>query len=226
MDTDPMTQTDFAHARALMVEQQVRPWDVLDVRVLEVLATLPRDAFVPEACRALAYADLQLPLGHGEVMLKPIVEGRALQALALRPDQDVLEVGTGSGWFAACMGRLARSVLSLERRDEFAVAARARLAAQGLDNVQVEIADALRFDPGRQFDAVCISGAVAAVPARFVEWLRPGGRMFVVRGQAPAMDAVLLERTGPSVNDVRAESLFETDLPYLAGAAPAPRFDW
>jgi protein-L-isoaspartate(D-aspartate) O-methyltransferase len=224
--TSTPTAPDFAHARALMVEQQVRPWDVLDARVLEVLATLPRDAFVPEACRALAYADLQLPLGHGEVMFKPVVEGRALQALALQPGDEVLEIGTGSGWFAACMARLARSVLSVELRDEFAVAARARLAAQGMDNVEVAIADALDYAPQRQFDAVCVSGAVAAVPERFLGWLRPGGRLFAVRGRAPAMEAVLLTREGAGVNDVRVESLFETDLPYLAGAAPAPSFDW
>jgi protein-L-isoaspartate(D-aspartate) O-methyltransferase len=215
-----MTTIDYARARETMVEQQVRPWDVLDARVLETLATLPRDAFVPEACRALAYVDVQLPLGHGEVMLKPVVEGRALQALALQPHEEVLEIGTGSGWFAACMGRLAKDVLSLEIRDDFAVSARARLAAQGMDaNVRVEIADALQYAPGRQFDAVCVSGAVAAIPERFLQWLRPGGRMFVVHGRAPAMEAVL-------VNGTRVESLFETDIPYLAGAAPAPRFDW
>ena len=215
-----MSPIDYARARETMVEQQVRPWDVLDLRVLETLSTLPRDAFVPEACRALAYTDMPLPLGHGEVMLKPVVEGRALQALALQPQDDVLEVGTGSGWFAACMGRLARSVLSLELRDDFAVAARARLAALGLDgNVQVEIADAFNYAPARQFDAVCISGAVDEIPGIFGQWLRPGGRMFVVRGRAPAMEAVL-------VNGTRVESLFETDIPYLAGAAPAPRFDW
>ena len=196
-----MSPIDYARARETMVEQQVRPWDVLDLRVLETLSTLPRDAFVPEACRALAYTDMPLPLGHGEVMLKPVVEGRALQALALQPQDDVLEVGTGSGWFAACMGRLARSVLSLD------------------GNVQVEIADAFNYAPARQFDAVCISGAVDAIPGIFGQWLRPGGRMFVVRGRAPAMEAVL-------VNGTRVESLFETDIPYLAGAAPAPRFDW
>ena len=225
-----MTAIDYARARETMVEQQVRPWDVLDTRVLDVLSTLPRDAFVPDACRALAYVDVMLPLGHGEMMLKPVVEGRALQALALQPGDEVLEVGTGSGWFAACMGRLARSVLSLEIRDDFAVAARARLAAQGLDgNIEVAIADALQFEPGRQFDAICISGAMAEIPERFSQWLRPGnGRMFVVRGRAPAMEAVLLRREGEGagVNAMRVESLFETELPYLAGAAPAPRFDW
>src|SRR5690348_1705297 len=103
---------DFAKAREAMVEQQVRPWDVLDTRVLEVLAQLPREAFVPEAYRALAYADLALPLDHGQAMLKPVVEGRILQALGLRPGDSVLEVGTGSGYLTACLGRLAREVVS------------------------------------------------------------------------------------------------------------------
>ena len=225
-----MTTIDYASARETMVEQQVRPWDVLDVRVLETLNALPREAFVPEACRALAYVDVALPLGHGEMMFKPVVEGRALQALALQPGDAVLEIGTGSGWFAACMGRMAQSVLSLEIHDDLAIAARARLASQGLEgNVEVEIADAFHYAPTQQFDAICVSGAVATIPDAFVQWLRPGsGRMFVVRGHAPAMEAVLVRRegAGTGVNDLRIESLFETDIPYLAGAAPAPRFDW
>src|SRR5690606_30834664 len=102
-----MTPMDYARAREKMVEQQVRPWDVLDVRVLDVLVRMPREVFVPEACRALAYADLPLPIGHGEVMFKPVVEGRALQAMAIEPGDSVLEIGTGTGWLAACMGRLA-----------------------------------------------------------------------------------------------------------------------
>lgn len=206
-----------------MVEQQIRPWDVLDNRVLEVLGTLPREAFVAEANRALAYADLQLPIGRGEVMLKPIVEGRVLQALALQPGDSVLEVGTGSGWFAACLGALAGDVLSIDRHADFVDAARARLDASGLGgNVAVEAADAMRWDTDRRFDAVCISAAVAEVPERFLRWLKPGGRLFAVRGRAPAMEAILVR--GGGVNAARAESLFETDIPYLAGAEPAPEF--
>jgi protein-L-isoaspartate(D-aspartate) O-methyltransferase len=222
-----MTPIDYARARELMVEQQVRPWDVLDVRVLDVLTALPRDAFVPEAYRSLAYADLPLPIGHGELMFKPVVEGRALQALALQPGDSVLEVGTGSGWMAACLGRLARKVTSIDLHDDFVVAARARLAELGDDaNVNVEIANALSYAPGREFDAICVSGAVDEIPGRFVQWLRPGGRLFAVRGRAPAMEAVLLRRTGEGAGDVVVESLFETDMPYLAGFAPVPSFDW
>ena len=117
---------DYARARELMVEQQVRPWDVLDMAVLDVIGRLPREAFVAEQHQALAYADIELPLGHGEKMMKPVVEGRALQALQLRPGDSVLEVGTGSGYLSACLGMLAREVVSLELVPELAAAARAR----------------------------------------------------------------------------------------------------
>lgn len=212
---------DYAKARDNMVEQQIRPWDVLDVRVLDVLATLPREAFVPVAHRALAYSDLAIPLGHGESMMKPVLEGRALQALALDGSEEVLEVGSGSGFLAACLGRLARDVVGLERHADLAAGANARLLEQGIGNVRVEHADAFAWDGGRQFDAICVSGAVDTVPARFLQWLRPGGRMFVVRGRAPVMEAVLLRA---DVNGLRTESLFETDLAYLAGAAPVAEF--
>lgn len=215
---------DYAKARELMVEQQVRPWDVLDARVLDTLATLPREAFVSELHRPLAYADVALPLGHGERMMKPVLEGRALQALLPQADEDVLEIGAGSGFLAACLGRLARDVVAIERHADLAETAAARWQAQGLSNVRVEAADAFAWDTDRRFDAICVSAAVEAIPSRFVTWLRPGGRLFAVRGRAPAMEAVLLHREGEGVNDVRIESLFETELTYLAGAAPAPEF--
>lgn len=212
---------DFAKARETMVEQQIRPWDVLDPRVLDVLARLPREAFVAEHHRALAYADLELPLGHGETMLKPVLEGRILQALELAGGESVLEVGTGAGHLTACLGTLAREVLSIERHGDLADAARDRLQAQGLGNVEVLAADAFAWEPGRQFDVVCVTGAVDVVPSRFVHWLRPEGRMFVVRGRAPVMEAVLLRN---EVNGQHIDSLFETELPYLAGAEPSPEF--
>ena len=212
---------DYAKAREAMVEQQVRPWDVLDVRVLEALSTVPRDAFVPAAHRALAYADLPIPLGHGEFMLKPVVEGRALQALAVAGGDEVLEIGTGSGFLSACLGRLGRDVVTLEHHADLADAARERLRAHAIGNVRVEHADAFAWETDRRFDAICVGGAVDVVPARFLAWLRPGGRMFVVHGRAPAMQASLVHA---DVNGARTESLFETDLAYLAGAAPIPVF--
>ena len=212
---------DYAKARENMVEQQVRPWDVLDPRVLDAIATLPREAFVPEALRALAYADTALPLGHGESMMKPVLEGRALQALLVGAEESVLEIGAGSGYLTACLATLAREVVSIERHADLAEAARARLAAQGIGNARIETADALSWDNAQQFDAICVTGAVDTLPARFLEWLKPGGRVFAVQGRSPAMEAVLVHR---GVNGLRSESLFETDLPYLAGAAPQPEF--
>lgn len=209
---------DYARARELMVEQQVRPWEVLEMTVLDVISRLPREAFVPEAHRALAYADLELPLGHGVKMMKPVVEGRMLQALSLQPGDSVLEIGTGSGYIAACLGALAREVVSVEINPELAAGARARLESTGLGvNVRVLEADALAWEPGRQFDAICVTAAVDQIPARFLEWLRPNGRLFAVRGRAPVMEAV-------RVNGQVTESLFETELDYLRGAEPAPQF--
>ena len=218
---------DYANARELMVEQQVRPWDVLDARVLDVLATVPRDRFVAEAHRSLAYADLALPTAHGEVMMKPVVEGRMLQALDPRPGDEVLEIGTGSGFIAACLGRLARTVTTIERHADLASAAQARLASEGLDaNIEVVHADALDWQPGsRRFDAICVTGAVAAIPARFIGWLRPGGRLFVIRGVAPVMEAVLVTAPADAGGTPVTTSLFETELPYLAGAGPVARFE-
>ena len=212
---------DYARARALMVEQQVRPWDVLDERVLDVIGSVPREHFVPESHRTLAYADLALPLPHGERMFKPVVEGRALQALQLDAGDDVLEIGTGSGYLSACLAKLAREVVSLDIHADFVDAARTRLEALRIGNVHLEHADAFTWNNRRRFAAILVGGAVETIPARFVEWLEPGGRMFVVRGRAPAMEAVQLRNDSPAS---RIESLFETDLPYLMGAAPKPTF--
>ncbi|KRC36508.1 MULTISPECIES: protein-L-isoaspartate O-methyltransferase [unclassified Lysobacter] len=218
-----MTTIDYAKARELMVEQQVRPWDVLDPRVLDVLAALPREAFVPAEHRNLAYADLALPLGHGEFTMKPVLEGRSLHSLELAPSDDVLEIGTGSGYLTACLGRLAREVTSLEIHADFADAARARLAEQSVDNAQVVLADAYAWRTDRRYSAICVTGAVSEIPQHFFDWLQPDGRLFVVRGRSPAMEAVLVRN---EVNARRIQSLFETDLPYLVGAAPAPVFEF
>lgn len=214
---------DYAKARETMVEQQVRPWDVFEPRVLETLARLPRERFVVEAHRALAYSDLALPIGHGESMMKPVLEGRVLQALSLTAGEDVLEIGTGSGYLAACLGSLARDVVSLEYRPDLAQTARDRLQAQGIGNVRIDHADAFGWDSDRRFDAICVGGAVATVPVRFLRWLRPGGRIFAVHGQAPAMEAVLVRHAADAAG-FEVESLFETELPYLIGGAPVPEF--
>jgi len=212
---------DFQAARNTMVEQQVRPWEVLDPRVLEALSSVPREQFVPAAYRTLAYGDLPLPLAHGETMMKPVVEGRLLQALGLAPGDEVLEVGTGSGYVTACLARLAREVVSIDVLEDFTRQARERLDALGVGNARLETADALAYAPGRKFDAVAITGAVADVPAAFSHWLKPGGRMFVVHGASPAQTASVATWRGERLH---LESLFETDIPYLRGAEPVPRF--
>lgn len=213
---------DFSQAREKMVEQQIRPWDVLDTRVLDVLARLPREAFVPEQHRNLAYADLELPLGNGQKMLKPVIEGRVLQAVLPQEGEEILEVGTGSGFLAACFGALAREVVSVEIDPAQADAARARLDAARLGgNVRVETGDGLQFQGERKFDAIVVTGATAQLPLQLLKLLREGGRLFAVHGESPVQQAVLVFN---EVNGPRIESLFETDLPYLAGAAPTPKF--
>jgi protein-L-isoaspartate(D-aspartate) O-methyltransferase len=213
---------DFEQARHAMVEQQVRPWEVLDPRVLDTLSAIKREDFVLPRHRKLAFADLALPLEHGEFMLKPILEGRVLQSLDLAPESEVLEIGTGSGFLTACLAHLARAVTSIDIHADFVERARARLNALGMSCARIEQADVLSFDPGRQFDAIAVTGAVAGIPSRLRTWLKPGGRLFVVRGHSPAQEAVLVTRNAEA--DFRIESLFETDLPYLRGAAPVERF--
>lgn len=213
---------DFELARHSMVEQQVRPWEVLDPRVLDALTRVRREEFVAPRHRKLAFADMSLPLEHGEVMLKPIVEGRLLQSLELQPEHEVLEIGTGSGFVTACLAQLCRAVVSIDVHADFVERARARLQSLEITSARLETADALTYKPGRTFDAVAVTGAVAAIPAQFKEWVAPGGRLFVIRGESPVQEAVVLTRVGDS--DWREESLFETDVPYLRGAAPAPRF--
>ncbi len=214
---------DLQRARRNMVENQVRTWEVLDARVLETLAELPRESFVQPAYRALAYADMALPVAHGETMMKPIVEGRVLQSLDLKSNEDVLEIGTGSGYFTACLAKLARRVVSVERHGDLVELARERLRDAGIGNVEFIHADALKdYKPAQVFDAVAVTGAVATLPPMFGEWLKPGGRMFVVTGVEPAMRALLLTREADG--HLGEERLFETDLPYLAGAEPVQRF--
>lgn len=210
-------------ARHNMVEQQVRPWDVLDARVLGVLNEVRREDFVPAAHRALAFADLAIPLPHGEVMMKPVLEGRVLQSLALAGTESVLEVGTGSGFLTACLAQLAHEVLSVEQHADLAEGAKHKLAAAGITNARVETADAVHgFEPRREFDAVVVTGAVFATPEKFKRWLKPGGRLFVVEGESPAQRALLVTRIGD--DRYASTGLFETDLPYLTHAAPPKAF--
>lgn len=213
---------DFELARSSMVGNQVRPWDVLDPQVLDVLSSVKREDFVPARYRRLAFADLSLPLEHGQVMMKPVIEGRMLQALELAPEEEVLEIGTGSGFITACLAQLARDVVSIDIHADFVERAQARFRATGLANIRVEQADALEYEPGRQFDVVVVTGAVAQLPPAWLAWLKPGGRLFVVQGHALVQRAVLHKSNAHG--QIEEEGLFETALPYLIGAEPVERF--
>ncbi|MDE0245667.1 MAG: protein-L-isoaspartate O-methyltransferase [Gammaproteobacteria bacterium] len=202
-------------ARERMVRGQVRCWSVLDERVLAVFSDLPREDFVPEQYRALAYADLALPLPGGQEMMTPSVEGRILQALDPASTDSVLEIGTGSGWFAACLARLAGEVTSLEISPELHAEASRRL--DGVDNATALCADAFDWEPGSGFDAVVLTGSLPAYDDRFESWLKPGGRLFCIVGSPPIMEALLITPGAPSPG----ESLFETVTTPLANA-PQP----
>jgi protein-L-isoaspartate(D-aspartate) O-methyltransferase len=213
---------DVDTARRQMIEQQVRAWEVLDLRVLDAMQRVRREEFTPPAYRDLAFADMSVPLGHGQAMLAPKLEGRILQSLELSPDDDVLEVGTGSGYFAACLGALARSVRSIEIHADLAGAARGNLARNDVHNVAVETADAFALaDPGR-FDAVVLTGSLPVYDPRFEGWLADGGRLFVVIGQGPIMEARRITRSGRG--ELESQSLFETVVAPLIHAAQPPGF--
>lgn len=214
---------NFEQARTNMVENQVRPWEVLDGRVLDVISRVRREDFVAAEHRQLAFADLCLPLGHGEVMMKPVVEGRVLQALDVQATDRVLEIGTGSGYLSACLATLSAQLVSVDIHADFTAAAGERLRHAGIANVSLATGEAVRaWQPDGQFDVLVVTGAVAEVPSRWRAWLKPGGRAFVVSGQSPVQRASLLVLD--AAGELRVQGLFETDLPYLVHAEPAPRF--
>ncbi len=213
---------DVASARRQMIEQQVRAWDVLDAGVLEVMGRLPREEFAPPAYRDIALADMRVPLGHGQAMLSPKVEGRILQSLAISRGDSVLEVGTGSGWFAACLGGLARHVRTLEIFPDMAEAGRDNLARTGVGNVIVEVMDAMTLTPGVEYDVIALTGSLPVHDPRFEQMLAVGGRLFVVVGQGPVMEARLVTRVGR--DQWLRESLFETVIEPLLHAQQASQF--
>ena len=211
---------DFA--RQQMINQQVRAWTVLDSAVLDVLSAVPREDFVPQPYESLAFADTEIPLGHGEFMMTPTVEGRVLQALDLDSNEHVLEIGTGSGFLTACLARLSGTVTSVDIHDDFVRNAARKLANAGVDNVELHSMDATRELPNGDFDAIAVTGSIETFDPRFVDALRPGGRLFVVVGSPPVMEARLVRRTGEA--DWQSKTLFETSLgPLVHGTLP-PQF--
>jgi protein-L-isoaspartate(D-aspartate) O-methyltransferase len=212
---------NFDVARTQMLGQQLRAWEVLDERVLRAFAETPRENFVPREYRDLAFADTEIPLAHGQTMLAPKVEGRILQALQVEPIDEALVVGTGSGYLAACLGRLAKRVTSVDIFPEFATAAAPKLAACGIRNVELLTGDALTLSyPGR-FDAIAVTASVPTLDDHFVSMLRPQGRLFIVVGREPAMEARLI--TLQPDGTTTTEGLFETVLaPLINAERPEP----
>ncbi len=210
-------------ARFNMIEQQIRPWDVLDPEVLQLLSLVRREDFVPASLRHLAFSDTELPLKPGRSLLQPKVEARLLQELQLQPTDCVLELGTGSGYLTALMAHQAEQVISLEPDAELAEAAQGRLRRLGLNRAQVQVAP-LTAGAAAQgpFDAIVLTGSVAEVPAALLAQLKPGGRLLAIVGQEPVMQAVVLRAVGAG-QPARTE-LFDTVVARLPGATEPSAF--
>ncbi len=216
---------NFDQARSNMVNQQIRPWEVINPRVLGALENIQREDFVPARYRKLAYADMAIPLEQGQSMMHPVIEGRVLQAIDLKEDESVLEIGTGSGFFSACLAKLGKSVCSVDIHQSLSDSARDILKSKKIKNVECFTGDALNgWMPEQAHDVVVVTGGVRDIPRVFMEWVNPGGRLFVISGESPAMQARLLKRL--NISDWEEENLFETDLPLLTHAERPVEFEF
>jgi protein-L-isoaspartate(D-aspartate) O-methyltransferase len=214
---------NIEQARFNMIEQQIRPWDVLDAHVLSLLAMVRREDFVPAAYKALAFVDTEVPLGHDQVMLAPKVEARLLQEARVQRHERVLEIGAGSGFMAALLAHRAQSVISLERIGALAEMAQANLRRAGVLNASVREMDGAAGLPGEApFDVIMLSGSVPEVPQRLLDQLKPGGRLLAIVGQEPVMRAMRVTRL--SATSLQSEDLFDTVAPRLSGFAEPSHF--
>lgn len=213
---------NMEQARFNMVEQQIRPWDVLDAGVLELLMKVKREQFVPSDQRALAFVDMDIPLGHGAKMWQPKLEARALQALALQAGDHVLEVGTGSGYLTALASMLAADVTTVEIVPELSAQAERTLAAHHITNVKLEVGDAANGWGDAKYDAIVLTGSVPMQPTALMNNLKVGGRLFAIIGDAPAMRACLITRT--AADAFKTVTLFEMDVAPLVNAPQPERF--
>ena len=213
---------DFEQARFNMVEQQIRTWDVLDQRVLDLLFELRREDFVPAAHRALAFADLEIPLGDGERMWAPKLEARVVQELELDRNDHVLEIGTGSGYLTALLGRCCAAVTSVEISARLSADAAGKLNRAGIRNMRLEVGDGARRWGDGQYDAIVLTGSTPVIPDSWLRQLKPGGRLFAVVGDPPVMTARLVQWTAPGA--ISTQDLFETVIAPLRNAAQPERF--
>jgi protein-L-isoaspartate(D-aspartate) O-methyltransferase len=215
--------TNTEQARYNMIQQQIRPAEVLDQRVLDTIEQTPREEFVPAQYRDLAFSDTNIPLGHGEVMMKPILEARLLQALNIQPEDLVLEIGTGSGYFTALLARLGGKVVSVDIEPEFIAQAEEKLTAQGINNVTLKEGDAAQgWKTYDHFDVIAITGSLPILPESFQQQLNVGGRMVAIVGQGPVMTVKLITRIAE--DRWATEDLFETDFPALRNAEQPQAF--
>lgn len=214
---------NIEQARFNMIEQQIRPWDVLDAEVLELLHVVKRENFVPAAHKALAFADIEIPLPGGEAMLAPKIEARLLQDLGLKKHEAVLQIGAGSGYLAALLSHKARQVTAVELSPALKAMAEKNLADNGITNVTVELGDGAQgWTGGAPYDVIVVSGSLPVLPEAMLQQLKVGGRLAVIIGQAPAMKAQLITRTGEAGYDTR--TLFETNVKALASAVAPSQF--
>ena len=214
---------NIEQARFNMIEQQIRPWEVLDPQVLDLLFVVKREDFVPAAYRNLAFADMEIPVGSGQVMLAPRVEARLLQELGIKKTDKVLEIGTGSGYMAALLAARAEHVITIESRPELAAFARENLERAGVTNVTVEVGDGANgWTQRAPYDAIVVSGSLPVLPAALLKQLRVGGRLAVIVGEAPVMEAQLITCSTEGVYNT--VNLFETVVPAIDGGETKPGF--
>lgn len=210
-------------ARFNMIEQQIRTWEVLDPKVLQLLHDVPRENFVPEAYQGLAFADIEIPLASGQSMLSPKLEARILQSLSIEPTDKVLHIGTGSGYFTALLAHQAAHVYSLEIDSELNATASFKLAENDIHNVTMELANGVNGFPAKQpYDVIVFTGSSPAEPPNVREQLSVGGVMFIVLGKAPVMEATLIQRVSETA--YKQDVLFETCIPELEGATQVEGF--
>jgi len=201
-------------ARFNMIAQQIRPAEVLDERVLETMTEIPREDFVPDHFRYLAFSDINVEIGHGEIMMKPIMEARLLQALKIKHTDNILEIGTGSGYFTALLAKLGSHVQSVEIEPEFLKPAQSKLLKHGITNITLVQGDASHgWKEGGPFDVIAITGSIPILPESFQQQLTVGGRMVVITGTSPVMETLLITRVAE--DQWERQSLFETDFPAL-----------